>query len=130
MHDRVVSKVPGMGMGWIDPAERGEELPAFQLQAERQVRCLHKCLLDLDVGFVVVVEFEDDVGKTFEIRIDRAIECKLDIASVESALLRIVIAHFDMRKIACTRPGKSKHPVEGNVHVVFATTSNRYRLGE
>ena len=66
------------------------------MQTERQVRCLHKRFLDLDLGSVVVVEFEDDVGETFEVRIDRAIEGELDIAGIESALLRIVIAHFDV----------------------------------
>ena len=80
----------------IDAAEGGEELSAFQLQIERQIRRLQKRFLDFDLGFVVVVEFEDDVGETFEVRIDRAIKRELDVAGVESALLRIVIAHFDV----------------------------------
>jgi len=91
---------------------------------------LHKRFLDLDLGFVVVVECEDDVGETFEVRIDRAIEGEFDIAGVESALLRIVIAHFDVRQIACGRSSQSKHSVEGNVHVIFSATRDGDRLRE
>ncbi len=83
----------------IQPAERGEELAAFQLQIEGQTRCLEKCFLDLDFGLIVVVELEHDVGKSFEIRIDSAIKRELDVASIEPALLRIVIAYFDPIKL-------------------------------
>ena len=67
------------------------------MQIERQVRGLHEGFLDFDLGFVVVVQFEDDVGEPFEVRIDCAIKGELDIARIESALLRIVIADLDVR---------------------------------
>src|SRR5207249_209643 len=100
------------------------------LQAEWQIRCLHKRFLDLDLGFIVVVEFEDDIGETFEVRIDRAIEGEFDIAGIETTLLRIVIAYFDVRKIACGRSSQSKHTVEGNIHVVLPATADGNGLGE
>src|SRR6266567_4877449 len=120
MDQRVIRKIPNVRMLWIQPAEGGEELATLQLQTERQVRCLHKRFFDFDLGFIVVIEFENNVGEPFEVRIDRAIEGELDITGVESALLRIVIAHFDVRQIACARSSESKHAVEGNVHVILA----------
>ena len=56
---------------------------------------LHERFLDFDLGFVVVVEFENDVGEPLEVGIDRAIEREFEIAGVESALLRVVVAYFD-----------------------------------
>ena len=103
VHQRIVGKIPGVRMGRIDPAEGGEELPAFQLQIERQTGRLQKRFLDFDLGFVIVVEFENDVGEAFEVRIDRAIERELDVARVEAALLRIVIADFEAIEVARAR---------------------------
>ena len=59
-------------------------------------------------GFVVVVQLEDDVRKTFEVRIDRSIECQLNVAGVKSALLRIMIADLDMIEIPRSRAGQSE----------------------
>ncbi len=118
-------------MGWIDSAERGEELSALELQIERQTRRLQERFLNFDVGIVVVVEFENDVGETFEVRIDRAIERELDVARVESALLRIVIAHFDVIEIFGARSGEREHSVERHVHVILtAAAADSERLCE
>ena len=97
---RIVGKIPGVRMGRVDSAEGGKKLATLQLHPEWQVGRLHESFLDFDLGFVVVVEFENDVGETFEVRIDRAIEGELDVARVEPALLRIVVADFDMGKVA------------------------------
>ena len=56
--------------------------------------------LDFHFGLVVVVQLENNVGETFEVRIDRAVERQLDIARVETALLRIMVAHFDVIEVA------------------------------
>ena len=61
-------------MGRINSAECGEELSGFQLQIERQTGRLQERFLDFDFGLVVIVELENDVGESFEIRIDRAVE--------------------------------------------------------
>ena len=69
--------------------------PPLNCKSKRQIGRLHERFFDFDLGFVVVIELENDVGEAFEIGIDRAIERELDVARVESALLRIVIADFE-----------------------------------
>ena len=129
MYDRRVGEIPSMGMGRIDPAKRGEELSTLKLKIERQACGLQECFFHFDVGVVVVVELENDIGKPFEVGIDRAIECELDIAGVEAALLRIVVAALDVFEIARARAGKGEQSIERNVHVVLPA-SDPDRLGE
>ena len=83
--------------------------------------------LDFHLGLVVVVQLENDVGETFEVRIDRAGERQLDITRIEAALLRIVIAHFDVIEIARAGVSEGEQSVKGDVHVIFAAT-DRDRL--
>src|SRR5882724_7188819 len=83
----------------VQPAEGGEELPGFQLQVERQASRLHECFFDFDLGLVVVVQLENDVGETLEVRINRTVKGELYVAGIEAALLRIVITYFDVIKI-------------------------------
>ena len=109
-------------MGWIDSAERGEELSSFELKIEWQARRLQERLLNFDLRLVVVVELENNVGETFEVRIDRAIKGELDVARVESALLRIVITDFDVIEIARARAGEGKQSIERDVHIILAAT--------
>src|SRR5207245_629496 len=124
--DRRVREIPGMRMGWIDSAERGKELSGFELKIEWQTRRLLESLLNFDLGFVVVVELEDDVGEPFEIGIDRAVEGELGVACVESALLRIVVSALDVIEIARARPCEGKHSIERNVHVIFAAADRNW----
>src|SRR6266852_6073277 len=100
-----------MRMGWIDSAERGEELSGFELKIEWQTRRLQERLFDFDICVVVVIELEDDVGEAFEIGIDRTVERELDVARVESALLRIVVSALDVVEIARARTGERKQSV-------------------
>src|SRR5438552_7180925 len=125
-----VRKIPGMRMGRINSAECGEELSGFQLQIERQTGRLQERFLDFDFGLVVVVELENNVGETFEVRIDRAVEGELNVARVESTLLRIVVADFDVIEIARARTGEREQPIERDVHVIFPTAADRDRLGQ
>ncbi len=120
MHKRIICEVPRVWMDCIDPPERGEELPAFQLQIERQTRRLHECFFDFHFGSIVVIQFENDVGETFEVRIDRAVERELDIARVETTLLRIVVTYFDVVEIARAGISEREQPVERDVHVILA----------
>jgi len=87
-------------MSGIDPAECGEKLPGFHLEIEWQAGGLQECFLYLDFGFVVVIQLENDIREALEIRVHRAIECKFEIAGVKSALLRVVVPHLDMIKVA------------------------------
>ena len=112
MHKWRVRKIPGVRMRWVDAAKRSEELPAFQLKVERQIRCLQERFFHLDCGLVVVVELEDNIGETFEVRIDRTVECQLDVARVEAALLRIMIADLDVVEISRARIGQGEHSIE------------------
>src|SRR6267143_1842591 len=123
MNDRRVRKVPGVRMRRIDSTKGRKELSGFDLQVEGQTSCLQKRFFDFDFGLVVVVELENNVGEAFEVRIDRAIECELDVPRVESPLLRIVIADFDVIEIARARAGERKQSVERNVHVIFAAAA-------
>src|SRR6266436_7241495 len=99
MHDWRIGKIPSVGMGWVDPAERGEELSGIQLKIEREAGCLQERFFNLDIGVVVVIEFENDVGESFEVRIHRTVERELDVPRIESALLRIVVSPFDVTEI-------------------------------
>ena len=96
-------------MGRIDPAEGGEKLAAFKLQTARQIGRLHERFFDFDLGFVVVIQLENDVGEPFEVGIDRAVERDLGVARVEAALLRIVIADFDVIEIGVARTGEREN---------------------
>jgi hypothetical protein len=70
------------------------------LKIKRQIRCLQKRLFNFHLGLIVVVQLENNVGESFEIRIDRAIECELDVARIEAALLRMVVADLNVVEIA------------------------------
>src|SRR5438046_1318664 len=108
----------------IQSTERGKELPGFQLQVERKASRLHERFLDFDVGFVVVVQFENDVCEPFEVRIDRTVKRQLGVARVEAALLRIVVADLDVIEVARTGISERKQAVEGNIHVISAATDS------
>src|SRR5438046_4729763 len=101
----------------VQSTERSEELPAFQLQVEWQASRLHECFLYFDLGFVVVVQLENDVRESFEVRVHRPVERELNVARVESALLWIVIAHFDVIEIARAGISQRKQAGEGWAHV-------------
>jgi len=111
-------------MDRVDPSKRSEELAGFKLKIERQTGRLKERFLDLDFGFVVVVQLENDVGETFEVRIDRAVKRELDVARVEPALLRIVVAHLDVIRSPRTRAGEREQSVERNVHVIFSAAAD------
>src|SRR5438105_5613899 len=110
-----------MWMDRVDAPERSEELAGLKLEIERQTRRLQERFLNFDFRFVIVVEFENDVGETFKVRIDRPVEREFGVPGVESTLLRIVVADFDVIEVARARAGKGKQPIERNVHVIFAT---------
>src|SRR5437773_12121723 len=116
-----------MRMNRIEPAERRKELSAFQLQIEWQARRLHECFFNFDLGFIVVIQFENNIGESFEVRIDRAVERELDVPRVEAALLWIVIADLDVIEISRAGVSEREQTIERNVHVSFAAT-NRDRL--
>ena len=109
-------------MRGIQSTERGKELPGFQLQIERKACGLHECFFDFDIGLIVVVQLENDVGEAFEVGIDRPVERELNVACIESALLRIVIAHFNVIKILRAGISECEQTVEGDVHVISAAT--------
>src|SRR3954470_8471543 len=119
-------------MGRVYSAEGIKKLSAFQLQAIGQPGRLKKRFFELDLGLVVVVELEDDVGKAFEIRIDRAVERDLGVARVKSALLWIVVADFKPIEMALARCGQGEDRIERDVHVVLvvAASENGERLGQ
>src|SRR5881394_3672937 len=114
-----------MRMNRIEPAERRKELSAFQLQIEWQARRLHECFFNFDLGFIVVIQFENNIGEPFEVRVDRSVERELDVARVETTLLRIVIAYFDVVEIGPAGVATTDSSVVGNwpVPVPFAFTA-------
>src|SRR5438067_12913169 len=96
----------------IQSAERGEELSAFQLEVKRQAGRLHECFFDFHFRLIVVIQLENDVRKTFEVRIDRTVKRQLGVTRVEAALLRIVIANLDVMEIACAGISERTQTVE------------------
>ena len=119
-----------MRMDRVDTSERSEELAGLKLKIERQTGRLQERFLNFDFRFVIVVELENNVGETFEVGIDRSVERELDVARVESTLLRIVVADFDVIEIARARTGEREQPIERDVHVIFPTAADRDRLGQ
>ena len=99
-------------MGGIQPAEVSEELSAFQLQIVGQAGGLQESFLEFDFSVVVIVQQENDIREALEIRIDCAVKRQFSVARVETALLRIVVAHLDVVEIGRARVGKRKHTVE------------------
>ncbi len=87
--------------GWVGLIRPKAEknCPAFSLQTRGQARGLEESFLGLDLGFVVVVELENDVREALEIGIHCAIEREFEIARIEAALKRIVIADFEPSRL-------------------------------
>src|SRR5262249_48282747 len=106
MHKRIVGEVPGVWVGRIDSAKGCEKLPAFDLQSPRQIGCSHERLFHFHIGFIVVVEFEDDVGEALKIGIDCTVESELKVSGIETALLGIVVTDFQAVEIAIARIGE------------------------
>src|SRR5207247_10696088 len=98
-----------------------EKLARLQLQIERQTSCLHERLFNFNLVFIVVIQFENDVREPFEVRIDRPIKRQLNVPRVKTALLRIMIANFDVIQISGTGISECKQSIERNVHVISAT---------
>src|SRR5258707_3092153 len=115
-------------MRWVQSAEGREKLPSFQLQIERQTSCLHECLLNFNLGFIVVIQFENDVREPFEVKIDRPVKRQLNVTRVKTALLWIMIADFDVIQIAGTGISECTQFIERHDHVNSAATdSDRLR---
>src|SRR5256885_7700943 len=129
MDEGSVGEFPSVRMNRVDPTERRKELSGFKLQVERQIGGLHERFFDFNLGFVVVIEFEDNVGETLEVGIDRAVERELDVAGVESALHRIVVADFNAIEMFVARVGEREQSVERSVHVILAAADSN-RLGQ
>src|SRR5216117_893429 len=115
-----------MRMNRVQATKGREELPRFQLQIERQASRLHECFLYFDLGFVVVVQLENDVRESFEVRVHRAVERELDVTRIETALLRIVVADLDVIEVACAGIGEREQAVEADVHVISAATDSNW----
>src|ERR1043166_405185 len=100
------------------PAERGEELSALELQVPRQRCRLAKNFLELRRRLAVLVELEHDVRKTFEVRIDCAIQRDLGVAEREATLNRIVIPQLQFFvRLSRRGPAEVHECVETHVHV-------------
>ena len=83
---RLIDKSPLMRVLRILASESREELASFDLEILRQRGGLEIRLLELELGALVLIEFENDVGKALEIRINRSIQCDFGIAHGEAAL--------------------------------------------
>src|SRR5438045_9212362 len=106
-----------MRMNRVQAAKRCEELPRFQLKIVGQARSLHEGFFDFDVGFVVVVQLENDVGETFEVRIDGTVKRKLGVPRVETSLLRIMVADLDVMEIGRAGISEREQTIERDVHI-------------
>src|SRR5436305_11625695 len=123
MHQWSIGKIPGMWMGRINSTKCGKELPSLHLKIEWQTGRLQECFFSFHVRVVVVIELENNIGETFEVRIDCAVKCQFDIASIESALLWIVIADLDSIEIAGAGISQREQPIERDVHVILPATN-------
>jgi hypothetical protein len=101
-----------MWMNRVISTEGGKELSSFHLKIEGQVCRLQECFFDFDLGLIVVIQFENNIRETLEVRVNRAVESELDIACVVSAMLRIVVANFVAIEIARARVGLRKQSLE------------------
>ena len=120
-----------MGMSRVESTEGGKELACFDLQAIGQAGRLQKRFFELDIRLVEVIELKDNVSEPFEIGINGPIERDFGVAPVKSALLRIVIAHFDLVEITGAGCSEREHRVERNVHVILVSAAGELnRLSE
>src|SRR4051812_41409576 len=107
-----------MRMLWILPPKIGKELPCLELKVLWQGGGLQICLLQFDFSALVFVEFEDQIGESFEIRIHRAIKSNFGIAQGKPALDWVVIAQLQTsRRVACRRPANVHQGSKTDVHV-------------
>src|SRR5438046_7908942 len=104
-----------MRMNRVQPTKGGKELPGFQLEIIGQVRRLHECFFNFDLGFVVVIQLENDVGEAFEVRIDCAVKRKFGVTRVEAALLWIVVANLDVMEISGTGISEREQTIQRTV---------------
>ena len=107
--------------GWVGliRPKASKNCPPFNCKTKRQTGRLQERLFEFDLGFVVVVQLEDDVGEALEVGIDCAVERDFGVARIEAALLRIVIAHFDVIEIVARLMPPGRTRVERDVHVIL-----------
>src|SRR5262249_55821014 len=129
MYQRIIGEIPGVWMHGVDATEGGKELTGFDLQTPGQIGRLRESFFNLHVGFIVVVELEDNVGETLKVRINRTIESKLEIACIETPLLGIVIANFELIEMRIARVSERKEPIERDIHI-SAPAANGHRRGQ
>src|SRR5262249_34465941 len=101
-----------MWMRRIQPPKVGQELPAFQLQIVRQTRGLQKSFFEFDLGLVVIVQQENDVRESLEVRVDCTVKCQFRVTRIEATLLWIVIADLDVIEIGGAGIRQREHTVE------------------
>src|SRR5438046_7803568 len=97
----------------VETPELGEELPCLRLEVPRQRHGREVDLLELHFGGVVLVELEDEVRDSLEVRIDRAVDQDLLVGEREAALQRIVITTFDRGDVRRGSPAEVHQGVEG-----------------
>src|SRR6185369_3673643 len=88
----LIDELPLVWMLRIEAPELDELLSRLDLQIPRQRGGHQVGFLQLDAGFAVLIELEDDVAGAFEIRIDGTIEHHLGVRYRKPALQRIVVA--------------------------------------
>ena len=92
--DGLVHRCPLMRVLRILPAKIGEELSCLELKVSWQGGRLQIGFLELDLRFVVLVQLENDIPETFEIRVHSAVHGNFSIAQREAAFNWIVIAQL------------------------------------
>src|SRR5438876_8346549 len=107
---------------------RGKKPPLFSWSAGNDhARWPQQAIFEaITTPGVVVVQLENDVRESFEVRVHRAVERELDVARVESSLLRIVVADLDVIEVACAGIGEREQAVEGDVHVISAAADSNW----
>ena len=88
---------------------------------------MHESFFDFHLRFIIVIQFENNISESFEVRIDRAVKRELDVTRVEAALLWVVIADLDVMEVGRAGISEREQPIERNVHVSFAA-ADRDRL--
>src|SRR5882672_814269 len=114
----------------ILPSEGCEKLAAFNLQIRRKGCRLKVSFFQLDLGLIVFVELENDIGEALEVGIDRPIKRDLGVAQREPALDRIMVPKLEhSRGIGGCRSAYIHEGIETDVHISGPGTRNGQRLG-
>ena len=92
----LIHKVPCVGMDGIQAPKRIKELAAFELEIVGELQGREVGLLELDRGVSTLVDLQDDVGISSQVRVDDSGKSQLGVLDGKATVLGIVSTAFQL----------------------------------